>query len=89
MSVFAVHWVLVSRRTYILYREREYCFFLLIMNSLFDVCPNTDPTLIGLNVILDVGTNGGMPWPNCASYLENVDCVGSLVRGAVGHRLGV
>jgi hypothetical protein len=52
--------------------------FLLIRSRLFDVCPNTNPTLIGLNVILGFGTNGGMPWSNCGSYLENVDCVGGL-----------
>jgi hypothetical protein len=46
----------------------------------FDICPATDPTLLGLNVVLSLGTKGqyDLPWPSCGSYLQNVDCVADL-----------
>jgi hypothetical protein len=49
-----------------------------MQGRLFDVCPNTIPTLIGLNVVLGWGTKANMPWPDCASYLQSVDCVSGL-----------
>ena len=52
--------------------------FLLIQDRFFDVCPSTDPTLIGLNVVIDFGIKASMPWTNCGSYLENIDCLGGL-----------
>jgi hypothetical protein len=48
-------------------------------HSLFDICPATDPTLIGLTLLYQFGTAAGMPWPNCNAYLQPAQtCVNSL-----------
>jgi hypothetical protein len=46
----------------------------------FDICPATNPTLLGLNVVLSLGTKYqyDLPWPSCGPYLQNVDCVADL-----------
>lgn len=64
--------------TYVYHKDENTAFFLLMRSRFFDVCPNTNPTLIGLNVVLGFGSNAGMPWSNRISYLQNVDCVSSL-----------
>jgi hypothetical protein len=46
----------------------------------FDIFPATNPTLLGLNVVLSLGTKYqyDLPWPSCGPYLQNVDCVADL-----------
>jgi hypothetical protein len=43
-----------------------------------EVCPATDPTLLGLNIVLETGIKETLPWPNCSTYPKNVDCVAGL-----------
>ena len=47
-------------------------------NKPSDICPNTNPTLIGLNYVLDLATEFNFQWSNRGQYLQNVDCVSDL-----------
>lgn len=44
---------------------------------MYDICPNTDPKLIGLNKILDA-TAATIPWSSCGPSLQEFDCVNEL-----------
>lgn len=46
--------------------------------SIFEICPNTDPTLVGLSRISDLETELNTPFSSCGQYLETYDCISSL-----------
>lgn len=44
---------------------------------MYDICPNTDPKLIGLTKILDASA-ATIPWSSCGPSLQEFDCVNDL-----------
>ncbi|KAJ9637614.1 hypothetical protein, variant [Exophiala oligosperma] len=48
------------------------------LSSIFEICPNTDPTLVGLSRISDLETELNTPFSSCGQYLETYDCISSL-----------
>jgi hypothetical protein len=44
---------------------------------MYDICPNTDPTLIGLNTLLNA-VAPYYPWPGCVDSLNQYNCVADL-----------
>jgi hypothetical protein len=46
--------------------------------SLAEICPETNPNLIGLNEINQVEQNLNVDYPNCGPYLEQFNCVSDL-----------
>lgn len=44
---------------------------------MYDICPDTDPKLIGLTKILDA-TSATLPWSSCGPSLDEFDCVNDL-----------
>ncbi|KIW20416.1 hypothetical protein PV08_00991 [Exophiala spinifera] len=47
-------------------------------SSIFEICPNTDPTLIGLSSIGDLESELNTQFSSCGPYLETYDCISSL-----------
>ena len=44
---------------------------------MYDICPNTDPKLIGLDQILSA-VAPSLPWPSCGPTFQQFDCVNDL-----------
>jgi hypothetical protein len=44
---------------------------------MYDICPNTDPKLIGLDQILSA-VAPTLPWPSCGPTFHQFDCVNDL-----------
>lgn len=44
---------------------------------MYDICPNTDPKLIGLNLILSA-VSILQPWPSCGPSFQQFNCVNDL-----------
>jgi len=44
------------------------------VSAIFDICPDSDPTLLGVNQL----TNGSSIWSSCGPSLNSVDCVADL-----------
>jgi hypothetical protein len=44
---------------------------------MYDICPNTDPTLIGLDTLLNA-VAPYYPWPGCVDSLNQYNCVADL-----------
>jgi hypothetical protein len=44
---------------------------------MYDICPNTNPKLIGLNAIIKAVANTE-PWSSCGPSLQQFDCVNDL-----------
>jgi len=44
---------------------------------MYDICPNTDPKLIGLNAVLNA-VAPYYPWPGCVDSLNQFNCVNDL-----------
>ncbi|RDW80155.1 hypothetical protein BP6252_04793 [Coleophoma cylindrospora] len=48
------------------------------ISSIYDICPNTDPNLIGLSLIQQYETALNTPFSSCDSYLAEFNCVSDL-----------
>lgn len=55
-----------------------------MMSRIFDICPNTNPHLIGLDTVNTLFAAFDEPFDQCDSYLTEFDCVKSLGYSPIG-----
>ncbi|RDW92540.1 hypothetical protein BP5796_01934 [Coleophoma crateriformis] len=64
----------------------------LTLGSIYDICPNTDPNLIGLSLVQQYETALNTPFSSCDPYLAEFNCVSDLgfqnVPGGKFYRQG-
>ncbi|CAK7237843.1 4-aminobutyrate transaminase [Sporothrix bragantina] len=47
-------------------------------SSIIEICPNTDPSIVGLSTVQKLETELNTPFDSCGEYLDTYDCVSSL-----------
>ena len=49
-----------------------------LCNSIYSICPNTNPALVGLNTVYSTASELGLDFSTCSTYLSEFDCVKDL-----------
>ncbi|KAI1799908.1 hypothetical protein F4811DRAFT_541855 [Daldinia bambusicola] len=49
-----------------------------MLSAFSEICPNTDPSLLGMNEIYNSLVASDEDWPMCAAYMEEYPCVSKL-----------
>lgn len=55
----------------------------MIIISIYETCPDTDPNLIGLSYVSQLETGFNQPFSECGNYMSSVDCQKDLGFTAV------